>query len=72
MKEVKFKINELRLQNNIKLFGFVFDGPEKYRVFSQSKIVVHPSYFDSGGMAAAESMLFGMPCVGFDLPAYKD
>ena len=38
----------------------------------QSKIVVHPAYYDSGGMASAEAMAFGLPCVGFDLPSYKD
>jgi glycosyltransferase involved in cell wall biosynthesis len=32
---------------------------------------VHPAFFDSGGMASAEAMAFGLPCVGFDLKAYK-
>lgn len=71
MNDVKTKIEDLGLSNNIKLFGFVFDGSQKYDIFSRTKIVVHPAFFDSGGMAAAEAMAFGLPCVGFDLDSYK-
>lgn len=71
MKDVKLQIIRHGLQKNIKLFGWVFDGPEKYRIFAQSKLVVHPAFYDSGGMAAAEAMAFGLPCVGFNLPSYK-
>ena len=34
-------------------------------------MVVHPAIFDSGGMAAAEAMAWGLPGVSFDLPALK-
>ncbi len=71
MFEVKQKITELKLENNIELFGYVYDGSEKYKIFSESKIVLHPAFYDSGGMAAAEAMVFGLPCVGFDLKSYK-
>jgi glycosyltransferase involved in cell wall biosynthesis len=70
MQEVKSKVLDLGLQKNVELFGYVFDGPKKYQIFAQSKIVVHPSYYDSGGMATAEAMAFGVPAVGFDLRAY--
>jgi len=71
MDKVKSQIINYKLQNNVKLFGYVFDGPEKYKIFSQSKIVVHPALYDSGGMASAEAMAFGLPAVGFNLKAYK-
>ena len=71
MSDVKAKIEKLGLSNNVKLFGYVFDGPQKYSIFAGSKIVVHPAFFDSGGMAAAEAMAFGLPCVGFDLDSYN-
>lgn len=71
MKEVKHKIRDLGLEKNITLFGYLFDGPEKYKVFSQSKVVLHPAFFDSGGMAAAEAMAFGLPAVGFNLESFK-
>jgi len=71
MRNVKLQISNYKLENNVTLFGFLFDGYEKYKIFSQSKIVVHPSTFDSGGMASAEAMAFGIPCVGFDLKSYE-
>lgn len=71
MPDVKDQIRKLNLSDNVKLVGYVFDGPEKYKIFSESKIVVHPAFFDSGGMAAAEAMAFGIPAIGFDLPAYR-
>ncbi len=72
MNEIKYFIHNNKLDDNIKLFGYLFDGREKYKVFMQSKIVVHPSVFDSGGMASMEAMAFGLPAIGFGLPAYKD
>lgn len=71
MNEVKEKIQALGLGKNIELFGYVFDGPKKYRIFSQSRVVVHPAFYDSGGMAAAEAMAFELPAVGFGLDSYK-
>jgi len=70
MQNVKLQITNYKLEKNVKLFGYVFDGPEKYKIFSQSKVVVHPAFYDSGGMAAAEAMAFELPCVGFDLKSY--
>jgi glycosyltransferase involved in cell wall biosynthesis len=71
MKTVKSKVKSLKLEKNVKLFGYLFDGPEKYKIFSQSKLVVHPSFYDSGGMASAEAMAFGIPAIGFNLKSYK-
>lgn len=71
MSEVKSKIKEFDLEKNVDLFGFVFDGDQKFSIFNSSKVVVHPAVFDSGGMASAEAMAFGIPCVGFNLDSYK-
>ncbi|HEX7042065.1 MAG TPA: glycosyltransferase [Patescibacteria group bacterium] len=71
MDDVKGKIKKERLGKNVALFGYVFEGSKKYEIFSQSKLVCHPAFFDSGGMASAEAMAFGVPAVGFDLSAYK-
>lgn len=71
MQAVRNKVNEYGLQKNISLFGYVYDGNQKYQIFSQSKLVVHPAFYDSGGMASAEAMAFGIPAVGFDLKAYE-
>lgn len=71
MNNVRSRISKLNLENNITIFGYVFDGSEKYKIFSQSKVVVHPAFYDSGGMATAEAMAFGLPGVGFDLKSFK-
>lgn len=71
MNKVRERIIKLNLQKNCELFGYVFDGDKKYQIFFGSKLVVHPAFYDSGGMAAAEAMAFGLPCVGFDLSSYK-
>lgn len=71
MKSVKLKVQSAKLEKNIKLTGYLFDGEEKYKIFAQSKVVVHPAFYDSGGMASAEAMALGLPAVGFDLKSYK-
>ena len=63
-------INHMGLQANIDLLGFL-NGADKYDVFKKSKIIVHPAIYDSGGMAPAEAMAWGLPGVAFDLEALK-
>ena len=70
LNQVKDKIGFYKLQDNIELLGFK-DGQDKYQIFKNSKIVVHPATYDSGGMAAAEAMAWGLPAVSFDLEALK-
>ena len=64
------KIKRCGLEQNIILFGFK-DGIEKLRIFKDSRVVVHPATYDSGGMAACEAMACGLPGVSFDLPALR-
>jgi len=71
MESAQCKVQSAKLENNVILKGYMFDGEEKYKIFSQSKLVLHPSFYDSGGMASAEAMAFGLPCIGFDLDSYK-
>lgn len=71
MREVKDRIEILGLKKNIKLLGYIFNNETKYRIFQQSRVVLHPAFYDSGGMASAEAMAFGLPAVGFNLVSYK-
>lgn len=70
MESVTTKIKTLGLERNVFTFGFK-DGVDKIRLIKNSKIVVHPSIYDSGGMAAAEAMACGLPGVSFDLESLK-
>lgn len=68
--EMEHRIKKSKLEKNIDLLGFK-DGEEKYEIFKQSRIVVHPATYDSGGMAAAGAMAWGLPGVSFDLASLK-
>lgn len=64
------RINQLDLQQNIFLSGFLI-GQKKFKLIRDSKIVVHPATHDSGGMAAAEAMAWGLPGVSYDLESLR-
>jgi len=68
--DVLEKIQQYKLEKNIDLLGFL-DGEKKYEIFKQSKMMVHPATYDSGGMAAAEGMAWKLPAVSFDLESLK-
>ncbi len=68
--ELERKINKYNLNENVEILGFL-DGESKYGVFRNSKIILHPAIFDSGGMAMVEGMAFGLPGISFDLEALK-
>lgn len=67
---IKNKISKLKLKQNIDMLGFL-DGKPKYEIFKNSRVILHPAIYDSGGMAAAEAMAWGLPGVSFNLEALK-
>ncbi|MDD2710580.1 MAG: glycosyltransferase [Verrucomicrobiae bacterium] len=69
-KELKTRIRSSGLESHVVFHGFK-DGVEKYRVIKSSRLVLHPAIYDSGGMAAAEALVCGLPGVAFDLPALR-
>ncbi len=68
--DIRRKVADLGLGGNIDFLGFQ-DGTEKFEIFKQSKLMLHPATYDSGGMAAAEGLAWGLPGVSFDLEALK-
>ena len=69
-KDIKNKIKEYGLENNIDLLGFQ-DGIPKHKIFKSSRVVLHPAIYDSGGMAACEAMACGLPGISFDLESLR-
>ena len=70
MNEMISKIKQNNLSKNIIVVGFMI-GKKKFDIVRESKIILHPATYDSGGMAAAEAMAWGLPGVSFDLEALK-
>ncbi|MBU1235118.1 MAG: glycosyltransferase [Proteobacteria bacterium] len=65
-----FKECQAYNMRNVTLKGFMY-GEERNEVIKECRVAVHPAVYDSGGMALAECMAFGMPGVSFDLPSLR-
>ncbi|MBI2670133.1 MAG: glycosyltransferase family 4 protein [Candidatus Yanofskybacteria bacterium] len=61
IKFLKFKIENLKLQNNILLYGWAKDSAEVARLLNQSRILVMPSYNEGGPRVVLEAMACGVP-----------
>ena len=68
--EVAKAIARNGLEKEISVLGYM-DGDKKYDVFKRSSLILHPALYDSGGMAAAEGMAWGLAGVSYDLRALK-
>lgn len=64
--EIEKKINELHLQNHVKMEGMV-NYDEMSRVYEQGDIFVLPSLRESGGSVLIEAMAHKLPIVALDM-----
>lgn len=64
-------IRELQLKQNITVTGFVSDK-KVAELLASSKIFVLPSLMEGFGLAVAEAMAAGLPCIISNLPALKE
>lgn len=70
LKEIMLEdIKKKKLEKYIHYIGYQ-NGQDKYNIFKKSKIFLHLSTYDSGGMAAAEAMGYGIPVIGYDLESF--
>lgn len=58
--EVEAKIQDLKLEKNVKLYGF---QKNPYGLLKASKVMCMPSAWEGFGLAAVEAMAFGKPVV---------
>jgi glycosyltransferase involved in cell wall biosynthesis len=64
-------INELALQENVKLLGFLPED-EKIRTLSKSRCLIHPSYGECIPLVFLEAASAGVPIITYMLPTYID
>jgi len=59
--------------NNLDIISKGWTSEEdKYKLMKSSKVFVFPSYYESWGIAIAESMACGLPVVAYDQPVYDE
>jgi glycosyltransferase involved in cell wall biosynthesis len=72
LKDTLFKaIGELQLKDNVTVAGFVSDE-RLVQLLVASKIFVFPSHVEGFGLAVAEAMAAGLPCIISDIPALRE
>jgi len=63
-------IREKHLENNIDILGFVTDEV-KFKTIKESKMLIFPSYNESGSTTINDGMACGLPVIAYDLSVYK-
>jgi len=58
---LKFKIESLKLQDNVLLYGWANDSEEVSKLLNQSKILIMPSYNEGGPRVIIEAIACGLP-----------
>lgn len=64
-------VHDLLLERNVTVAGFVSDK-RMVQLLKSSKIFVLPSLREGFGLAVAEAMAAGLPCIISDLPALRE
>jgi glycosyltransferase involved in cell wall biosynthesis len=64
-------ITELRLGQHVTLAGALLDS-EKSEALARAKLFLFPSGEEGWGIALAEAMSAGLPCVTYDLPVFAE
>lgn len=68
---LKEKMRRLHIHDSIDWLGYV-NNENKFVIYSESKVFVHPTVFDNNGMVAAEALATGLPVVMQDLPSLRN
>jgi len=61
---------ELNILRNVVFAGRVNEG-EKLRLLRHAELFLFPSTEEGWGIAVAEAMAVGLPCITYDLPVYR-
>lgn len=67
--EVEVRIDELKLKNNVKLYGF---QKNPYGLLKATKVMCMPSEWEGFGIAAVEGLAFGKPVIASPVGGLKN
>lgn len=66
--KLRTMIRQFGMEQNIILFGSVYDFKEKISILASSKLFVLPSYEENWAIVIGEAMAAGVPVICYDLP----
>lgn len=69
--ELKRLVEELQLQANVKLFGFI-DEKKKNKLFKKAWVFVTPSEKEGWGITVIEANACGTPAIAYNVPGLRD
>lgn len=72
LEEAKHRVREYGLSANVDFMECIHDDTEKYRVLSECKMLLHPSYEENWSLVIGEAMAAGLPVVAYDLSDIHD
>ena len=67
---LKEKARKLQIDHQLDWLGYV-NNEDKYKLYLQSKFLVHSTIYDNNGMVAAEALCSGLPVIMYDLDKLK-
>lgn len=71
LKTVANKITENKMNQNVKLLGWV-TGEQKYELLSSGYMLLLPSYYESFGISIIEAMASGLPIIASNVGAIPE
>jgi glycosyltransferase involved in cell wall biosynthesis len=70
--EAKHMTTTQKLDANIKFEGVIYDFEEKYKIISQSKLFLLPSYEENWAIVIGEALATGVPVICYDLKELRE
>ncbi len=71
IRALKERVADLGLESSIRFGGFVSEE-EKLQIVSSARVFVSASKEEGWGIAIAEALALGVPCVTYDLPVFRE
>jgi glycosyltransferase involved in cell wall biosynthesis len=69
--KIRRMIHRFGMEQNVTLFGPIYDFKEKFSLLAGSKLFVAPSYEENWAIVIGEAMATGLPVICYDLPDIK-